>query len=155
MRRYLLAAVIILFACALWGIVHTLSVVAPEQSKTPTIDVPAAPVTSVNGLTVHTPTNNEMITSPLVVSGTAKGGWYFEGSFPMVLVDSNGTTIATSHVQAEGDWMSSSAVPFTGTLTFPIDPATVGKHFGTLILKNDNASGDPQFDKSVSIKVQW
>jgi hypothetical protein len=46
MNRYLLGFIILLFAFSLWGIIHTLEVNAPEQKPNPTVDVPAAPLTT-------------------------------------------------------------------------------------------------------------
>ncbi len=83
------------------------------------------------------------ISSPLVVTGQARGSWFFEASFPVLLKDSDGKIIAQGIAQAKGDWMKSQFVPFTATLTFtkPVNSTT-----GSLILKKDNPSDLPQND---------
>lgn len=99
---------------------------------------------------VTAPTVGASVSSPLTVTGTARGTWYFEASFPVVLTDANGTIIAQKPAQAQGDWMTTEFVPFTVTLTFPHQ--TPGSH-GTLILKKDNPSGLPQNDDSRQIDI--
>jgi hypothetical protein len=100
---------------------------------------------------VEIPLSGTKVTSPLVVSGRARGNWYFEASFPVKLLDGNGNQIAIAPAQAIGNWMTTDYVPFSVTLTFPT-PATAT---GTLILQKDNPSGEPQFDDSVSIPVTF
>ena len=97
------------------------------------------------------PLSGTKVTSPLVVSGRARGNWYFESSFPVRLLDGNGNTIALTPAQAQGEWMTTDYVPFSVTLTFST-PTTAT---GTLILQKDNPSGEPQFDDSVSIPVTF
>lgn len=93
---------------------------------------------------------SEKIVSPLVIKGQAKL-WYFEGSFPVLLKDANGQTLATGAAQAQGDWMSTSMVPFVATLNYakPMTPT------GILILKKDNPSGLPQNDDQVQLAVNF
>lgn len=100
---------------------------------------------------VEIPLSGTKVTSPLVVSGRARGNWYFEASFPVKLLDSNGNQIAIAPAQAQGDWMTVDYVPFSVTLTFA-QPVTAT---GTLILQKDNPSGEPQNDDSVSIPVTF
>jgi len=86
----------------------------------------------------------------LVASGQARGNWYFEASFPVVLTDWDGRIIAQSPARALSDWMTEGFVPFSVVLNYPPQPS--GSR-GFLILKNDNPSGDPGRDKSVEIPV--
>ncbi len=103
---------------------------------------------------VDTPFINGKISSPLTIEGKARGPWYFEASFPIVLTDWDGRIIAEGHAEAQSDWMTTEFVPFKATLTFttPVggDPAV---NRGTLILKKDNPSGDPAKDRAVEIPV--
>lgn len=94
---------------------------------------------------------NQKVTSPLVIQGEARGNWYFEASFPVKLLDGNGKTIVQMPAQAKGEWMTSDFVPFAVTLTFT-KPSTAT---GTLILHNDNPSGNPENDRYISIPVQF
>jgi len=95
---------------------------------------------------------NTQITSPLTITGKARGPWYFEASFPIELQDNNGAVIVMTTAQAQGDWMTEDFVPFTATLTFPAQPAG---SLGKIVLKRDNPSGEPQNDASIVVPVQF
>jgi hypothetical protein len=102
-------------------------------------------------ITVSNVASGQKVTSPLTVEGKARGGWYFEASFPVELKDANGKVLFQGPAQAQGDWMTSDFVPFKVTLTFT-KPTT---KTGTLTLKKDNPSGDPVRDDSISIPVTF
>lgn len=100
---------------------------------------------------LKTPHSNATVTSPLIVSGDARGTWYFEASFPVRLLDGNGKEIAVIPAQAQSDWMTENFVPFIATLTFSA-PTT---ETGTLVLQKDNPSGLPEHDAEVKIPVRF
>ncbi len=101
-------------------------------------------------IVVTAPTPNQTITNPLNIGGKAKGTWYFEAVAPVRLVDDKENTLAEGQIQAQGDWMTESYVPFKTTLTF-VSPSAVS---GKLIFQNDNPSGDPSKDKTFEVPVQ-
>jgi hypothetical protein len=103
-------------------------------------------------ISVSTPTKNQKISSPVTITGQARGTWYFEASFPIEILDSNGTVIGQGHGEAKSDWMTEDFVPFSATITFTSLGA--GKT-GTIRLKNDNPSGDPARDKHIDIPVTF
>lgn len=116
--------------------------------------LPLAVVTPVlveSMIIVTSPTPNVTIKSPMIISGEARGMWYFEGSFPVELRDAEGKTIATSIATTAQEWMTEEFVPFTSTLTWASTTATNG----ILILKRDNPSGIPENDDSISIPVSF
>ena len=104
------------------------------------------------------PQPETILSTPLKISGKARGGWYFEASFPFLLTDWDGKIIAKGIATAVGDWMTSEFVPFTATLNYA-SPYKVGDpdfmKRGTLILKNDNPSGLPANDKAIEIPVRF
>lgn len=100
---------------------------------------------------VATPTADAFITSPLVISGQARGNWYFEASFPAELIDANGKQLFIGPVQAQGEWMTEEFVPFNSEIIFA-QPETAN---GTLILRKDNPSGLPENDAEVRIPVRF
>ena len=106
--------------------------------------------TALEMIEVTAPLPNMTITSPLTVTGRARGPWYFEASFPIELRDANNVLIAKTVAQAQGDWMTENFVPFTATLTFPAQP--VGSQ-GVLTFKNDNPSGEPERDMMFDVSV--
>jgi hypothetical protein len=158
-RRHYLSIIIILFALSMWGLISTLNDSISknkESSQVPNTsdpEVPApAPVVKAEPDVIVNISNGQRITSPLSISGKAKGNYFFEGSFPIQLTTTDGKVIATGIAQAKDNWMVTDYVPFAATINFAVPVGTTG---GYLVLKNDNASGEPQFDKSMIINVQW
>lgn len=102
-----------------------------------------------------------VITSPITVRGQTRGTWYFEATFPIVLVDWDGKIIAQSHASAlldpnnpKSTWMTEEFVPFEGTIEFE-NPS--GKSYsnkrGMLIFQKDNPSGLSEYDDALEIPV--
>jgi hypothetical protein len=127
--------------------------------KTATASVPtstsSSPTSSPAGneslIRVTNVVPNQKITSPLTVTGEARGNWFFEASFPVKILDGNGQMIAQMPAQAIGEWMTSEFVPFKVVLSFA-KPSTAT---GTLMLNNDNPSGLPENDKFISIPIRF
>lgn len=135
------------------------------MTKKAAAPVPAAPTSSTDMevvqpaqkddlIVVDTPLPGSVISSPLVVKGRARGNWFFEASFPVVLTDWDGRIIAQGYAQAQGDWMTTQYVPFIATLSF-VKPDTSVRTEGILILKKDNPSGEPKFDDALEIWIQY
>jgi hypothetical protein len=95
---------------------------------------------------------NQKISSPLTIKGEARGQWFFEASFPVVLVDWDGRIIAEGIAQAKGDWMTTEFVPFEAVLNFTIDKDIYSRN-GAIILRKDNPSGLPEHDDALEIPV--
>lgn len=122
------------------------------DKKVPVVAVPTVVAQPyADEITVVTPSSNENVTSPLTITGKAKGMWYFEGSFPADLVDENGVSLGTVALTAKGDWMTEDFVDFEGKIEFTPPVGTTGK----LIIKNDNPSGMPENDKTLEIPVKF
>jgi hypothetical protein len=99
---------------------------------------------------VESPSPSMIIESPLSLRGRARGIWFFEGDFPVVLEDQDGSALATGFVTAKDEWMTEDFVPFSGTLTFT-RPRQGDR--GTLIFKKDNPTDRPELDDSTAIPV--
>jgi len=97
----------------------------------------------------------DSIFSPLVITGEARGYWFFEASFPVVIVDWDGRIIAEHYATAEGDWMTEEFVPFTATVEFETPVAVGIINRGAIILKNDNPSGLPENDRALEIPITF
>lgn len=100
------------------------------------------------------PRPNQTIESPLIITGEARGNWFFEASFPVTLVNWDGLIIAEGIAQAKGDWMTTEFVPFEATLTFTVDK-DVYSNRGALILKKDNPSGLSEHDNALEIPITF
>ncbi len=100
---------------------------------------------------VDNPRPNQIIASPLTITGQARGYWFFEASFPVVLLDEDGRQLASGIAQADGDWMTEDFVPFKAELSFGATQADKG----VLILAKDNPSGLPANDDELQIPVEF
>jgi hypothetical protein len=105
---------------------------------------------------VTSPAAMGVVTSPLSLKGQARGNWYFEASAPVSLVNWDGLIIAEGIITADGEWMTTEFVPFTGSLEFTSpykagDPDFMKR--GAIIFKKDNPSGLPENDDALEIPV--
>ncbi len=84
-----------------------------------------------------------------IVSGEARGPWFFEASFPVEVLDKDGNNIAQGIAQAQGEWMTEEFVPFRAEVN-------VGDYSGpaTLVLHKDNPSGMADKDASLSVPIE-
>ena len=100
---------------------------------------------------VTKPQPNQLIESPLMIEGEARGTWFFEATFPVKLLDASGDVIATYFAQAQGEWMTEDFVLFKAQLIFE-KPVT---DTGVLILEKDNPSGLTENDANIEIPVSF
>jgi hypothetical protein len=140
------AVVLIVLAGAGWYFFKPDVAVAPAPA-------PGAGYTYVRAspdlVTIERPYPGATVGKEFLVTGRARGYWFFEASFPIEVIDTSGDVVAQVVAQAEGGWMTEDFVPFTATLKVPesyIGPATV-------VLHKDNPSGLPANDASVSFPI--
>ncbi len=100
---------------------------------------------------IDIPRPNSVVASPLVVEGMARGTWFFEGDFPVRLLDGDGHDIAVGFVSTREEWMTEAFIPYYGELVFEIPNTTTG----TLILKKDNPTGLPEHDDMLYVPVRF
>ncbi len=105
---------------------------------------------------VNTPMQDEKISSPLRVEGTARGGWFFEGSFPIDITDEEGNIIAQKYatVKEGNDWMVGKEVevPFEGEIEFTVPE---GITEGFVVFKKDNPSDKRELDDQFVLPVKF
>lgn len=154
MRGFWLLIAIFIAACA----VGVVLLVLPGKSDAPNGQATTTPQQPQEGpiagipdlITVSMPQKGATISSPLTISGAARGYWYFEASFPIELRDASGKVIAQHYAEAQGEWMTEDFVIFKASLTYPAQPK--GSQ-GTLILRKDNPSGLPENGRSLEVPV--
>lgn len=93
---------------------------------------------------------HDLIASPVTITGQAQA-WYFEGVFPVRLVDEQGRELARGQAESQEDWMVDRLVPFKAVLQFV--PGTAKK--GMLILERSNPSGLAENAESIVIPVRF
>jgi hypothetical protein len=126
--------------------------VAPNCEFAPCPEVPTNEMTDPM-IVVHTPREGDTITSPVTITGEARGNWFFEASFPITIVNWDGLIIGEGFATAEGDWMTTEFVPFTATISYEVASDTPYTR-GAIILKKDNPSGLPEHDDAREFMVQ-
>lgn len=120
-----------------------LAVPFPSESQSPDPHIDLIRVTR--------PEADSLVTSPLVVEGDARGQWFFEASFPVILTDDKGNELAHSPAHALDDWMTNDFVAFRAQLEFAV-PESVN---GFLILKKDNPSGLTEKEDQIKIPIRF
>lgn len=101
---------------------------------------------------VTNPLPNDIVMSPLIVTGEARGNWYFEANFPVVFIyGPNEQDKVTTYATAQGDWMTEDFVPFTIEIEFPSTTAKTGQ----LILKKANPSDLPENNNELVVPVKF
>lgn len=97
------------------------------------------------------PQENDSVLSPLLVSGLARGQWFFEATFPLEVVDAHGISLGAGYVQSFSNWMTEEFIPFQGEVEF--SESTTKK--GTLIISNANPSGLSKHHREVRVPIQF
>jgi len=124
----------------------------------PADDVQAHIDSKAEFIVLNSPVPLATISSPLMVTGEARGYWYFEADFPVVLTNWDGLIIAEGIATAQDEWMTEEFVPFVATLEF-VSPYNAGDpdfmQNGSLILQRDNPSGLPENDNALEIPVRF
>lgn len=100
------------------------------------------------GIRINEPKKDAHVSSPIRITGEARGQWFFEASFPIILENSLGDEISLGIAEATAEWMTEAFVPFEGEI---VATGAHGPH--TLVLMKDNPSGDPALDVQVRIPI--
>ncbi|MFA7702048.1 MAG: Gmad2 immunoglobulin-like domain-containing protein, partial [Patescibacteria group bacterium] len=93
----------------------------------------------------------EIVSSPLSIEGSALGTWFFEGSFPVKVLDQSGQELGRGVAQAQESWMTTGFVPFKASIVFTKPTSSTG----SLVLQKDNPSGLSQNDKQVVFPINF
>ena len=110
---------------------------------------PSTPEPLSSKVSVTFPKKDQVVQKKFTVIGKAPGNWFFEASAPVLVKDKDGTKIAQTTAQVQGDWMTIELVDFTADINI------VSGYSGpaTLVLLKDNPSGLPEHDDSVEIPI--
>lgn len=147
-----LKVIVISFAVIIVVLLGILILVKPVQG--PAVPVAGSqPTISPDGhVTVTVPLANALVASPVIVSGSVTGGgWFFEASFPVKILDSDGTVLGQGPAQAQSDWMTTGIVPFGASISFTAPRGATG----TIVFAKDNPSGAPQNAQEFSVPVRF
>ena len=98
---------------------------------------------------IDKPRPNSVIGPSFEIEGHARGYWFFEGSFPLVLEDTDGNILAKHYATAQGEWMTEEFVKFSAEMKVDFGNATTGY----LVLKRDNPSDLPENDDELRVPL--
>lgn len=148
--------IVIIFAIIIVVLFWILAFVNPPQKKIAAQkQIPAMPgyPTSPDGrVQVINPVPGQEIASPVTMKGSVTGGgWFFEATFPIRVVDADGTVLGQGQAQAESEWTSTGTVSFVATFSFFVPHSVTG----TVVFSKDNPSGLPQNAESFSVPVRF
>lgn len=104
------------------------------------------------GLFVNNLQENDTLASPLQITGYVNGGGWsgFEGQVGGVsLYDNAGNVLDVEPLTATSEWMTST-INFETNLEFFTNATS-----GTIVFRNENPSGEPSRDKSVSWNIKF
>jgi len=96
------------------------------------------------------PQKDELISGVLQVTGEAPGSWFFEGSFPVKIIDENDKEIIQGTASSYGEWMKDGPVPFHTEMNIS---KTSGS--GWVVLQKDNPSGKAENNQEFRIPVRF
>lgn len=108
-----------------------------------------SPAPEEEKIRIFSPKPKENVASPLRISGEARGGWFFEASFPVYVQDEKGRELGRGIASANGDWMTEEFVPFGAEIIFE----TGGAKNGVIVFEKDNPSGLPENADEVRVPV--
>lgn len=111
-------------------------------------------VTNEPDVLIFQPQRGAVVTSPIQLSGEARGTWYFEASFSARIENSQGDVIAEVPVQAQGEWMTEDYVPFETEIEYSSASVTPGSS-GALVIEKANPSGLPENADEIEIPIQF
>lgn len=115
------------------------------------IPAPAATYSNASAdlIVVDLPMPGAVVGKKFSIMGKARGTWYFEASFPITVLDANGLVLTQGVGTAQEDWMTEEFVPFVFEAEIP--ETYIGA--ATIVIKNDNPSGEPERDRSMSFPI--
>jgi hypothetical protein len=107
-----------------------------KQTSIPT-PITAIETTSSEAIKLKNLVSGQVVKSPIEIEGEALGAWFFEGFFPVKVLDENGNELGVGQARAIGDWMTDKMVSFETSIYYK-KPLTAK---GILVFERDNPSG--------------
>ena len=118
-------------------------------TPTPPAEPPAA---TPKPVLVDSPPRGALITTPVRVTGKARGSWFFEAEFPIRVLNAHDEMIGTGIARAQGDWQTSDYVPFEASIVFRAPPEDTT---GFVVIEKSNPSGLPQNAAESRVPVRF
>lgn len=100
---------------------------------------------------ISEPRPNSVVTSPLKISGMARGSWFSEGSFPVRIVDGNGEILARGVAETKSRGLTKEFFSFAVELSFPTPTTTTGM----LFLDKHSPSDLPEYADTLWVPIRF
>lgn len=100
-------------------------------------------------IVISSPVRDAVVSHAFRVAGKARGQWFFEGSFPVEVLNTNNVVLWSGVAQSEGEWMTEEFVPFSAAVVLP----AAYEGMATVVLHKDNPSGLPEHNDFLSVPV--
>ena len=164
MTKYIIALVVVvgLMGASFWYLnsiktpeidIEEDEVVVEEENNTEE-KISYVPSSASDLIKIDSPKPGEKdISSPIKITGEARGNWFFEATAPVMLTNWDGLIIAEGYITAQGEWMTEEFVPFEGEIVFDTKDIPDFNKRGSLIIKNSNASGLPERDVAAEMVI--
>lgn len=101
-------------------------------------------------LTIENIKENDTLDMGSVIKGSITGSWYFEGEFPVRVLNSGMEVIDTLIANAKSDWMTDKQVPFEVVLDFDLEE----EESITLRFEKSNPSGLEENADHIDFKIK-
>jgi hypothetical protein len=138
-------------ACVLAG--YAVETTSPRRCKAGNItyEEQVAPQSLTEPVVFSNFAPGQLLVSNALIKGKALGSWFFEGSFPVRVLDDQGAVVTATTAHADGNWMSSDYVPFSLNIAFAPPKSTAGY----VEFAKDNPSGLPGSEALVRVPVRF
>jgi hypothetical protein len=107
--------------------------------------------TSTSPVSLKIPTSRTL-PNPVSLEGQAPGTWFGAGSILVEVTDGTGNMLGSARLNAVGEWMTEKMVTFKGSVSYKVPS---GVKDGYIVVKKNNASGNPAMDQSVKASVNF
>jgi len=147
----LLVLIVILLAVGVWFLANgrnTQKIVDPNNTP-PAVLEPSVIGPDAKDLVSFSVKAGETVFGKVKATGVVKGGYFFEANIVVNILDANKKLLNAGNGMSTADWMNAGPIPFLTNLDFTGLPAGPGY----IEIKNDNASGDPSYDKQILIPI--
>lgn len=109
--------------CCKYELCKKLTTICDKQTQIEEEQNPGGDVLSEKGQKLYLSNikNGDTVKMGYEVKGQAPGNWYFEGTFPVRVLDIQGEVVTSLLAIASNDWMNENSVPFSVIIDFPLE----------------------------------
>ncbi len=109
--------------CCKYELCKKLTTICDKQTQIEEEQNPGGDVLSEKGQKLYLSNikNGDTVKMGYEVKGQAPGNWYFEGTFPVRVLNIQGEVVSTFVATTYDDWMNETTVPFSVIIDFPLE----------------------------------